>query len=131
MLKNYMDRLSKDEELDEILTEESKNQWTFYIDERTSASIEQQDNFILFQYDLGPCPTKGSDLEEMLNSNLAGRGTMGSVLGLDRHAQKAILWHKLPLDADYEWFRNELEDYINNAEFWSYFVRSEEPPKSN
>lgn len=131
MLKGYIDRMSREDELDDMIHEEDRGLWTFFVNERTSARLTEQDQTITFSCDLGPAPSKLSDLEDMLNSNLAGRGTMGSVLALDQLGQKSILWHQLPNDADYEWFRNEFEDFVNNAEYWSYFVRGEQIPKNN
>jgi hypothetical protein len=130
MLAQYLDRLSKEIELEDELHEEEKGVWSFFIDERLSLRLqESHEGVISFNADLGPLPTRLDRLEDMLHANLKSKGTLGANLGIDRNASKSILWRELPAQIDYEWFYNELEDFSNTAEFWSYFVRGEEMPE--
>lgn len=127
MLAQYLDRLSKELNIDDELQEEEKGLWTFLIDERTNIHLkEERSGAILLTSDLGPVPARLDKLEDMLYANLQGKGTLGATLGIDRTGTKSTLWRKIPPQADYEWFYNELEDFSNSVEYWSHFVRGEE-----
>lgn len=128
MLKSYIDRLCRESGLDEEFVDEGKNQWSFFIDQRTSMILKEESEKITFLCDLGPAPQKISQLEDMLYANLACCGTYGSVLGLDKTLQKAIIWRSFSPSTGYESFKTELKDFANCAEYWSYFVRSEQMP---
>lgn len=130
MLAQYLDRLSKEAQFDDELHEESKGVWSFFIDDRLSVRLEEaRDGAISFNCELGPVPPRLDRLEDMLHANLGSKGTLGANLGMDRNGAKSVLWRQLPPQADYEWFYNELEDFSNAAEYWSYFVRGEEMPE--
>jgi hypothetical protein len=130
MLAQYLERLSKEANLEDELQEEETGGWSFLITERLSLSLkEKPDGAFLLTTELGPVPSRIDRLEDMLQSNLGSKGTLGANLGIDQSGTKSVLWRQVPPRADYEWFCNELEDFANASEYWSYFVRGEEMPE--
>lgn len=126
MLSQFIDRLQKEQNIDGLLTDNEDGTWSFFIDEYSQALVKEEGDYFEFTTSIGKAPEKVHDLEALLAANLAARGTMGAVLGLNKTASEVILWHQLPKHVDFEWFQGELEEFLTYAQDWGQFVRGEE-----
>ena len=69
---------------------------------------------------LGPIPQENPAdfLTDAMNANLFGQGTDGAVLALSDDYKTVTLNKDIPIIHNYIDFRNNLEDFVNTAEFW-------------
>jgi hypothetical protein len=125
MLKSYIDRIIKEAQLEEDLTEETKNCWSFFLSPSLNFMIQEENESIIFTCELGQAPKSAKSLEELLYANFGFSGTFGSTIALDKSLDKAVIWRSILSHAGYECFRGNLEDFANCAEYWSGFVRGE------
>jgi len=75
---------------------------------------------VIFKSVLGPVPTsRGSMfLDKVMEANLFGRGTRGSILGLNNEATHLTLSLEIPEGISYREFKEKLEDFISIYDFW-------------
>ena len=79
--------------------------------------------------DFCDCPAEVDTLERLLLANFSGRGTLGSVLGLDAEQKRVTLKFALPSDGTYRDLREAVEDFYNCALFWKREIPNLSAPK--
>ena len=127
MLDQFMEKVSKEMELDEPLKAQVPNVYSIPLDEGlavtiTSKSTDQYE----FTCVLGPCPRgeREAFFTRLLQANLFGHDTFGSVLGMDVEANQLTLTKNIDYHIDYKEFRDIVEDFFNAADYWRTRGRS-------
>jgi hypothetical protein len=121
MIEQFMEKLSREMELDEPLKAQIPNVYTIPLDEGFSVTVTSPsaDHFALSS-ELGSLPSvnKEAFFTQLLLANLFGQGTHGSILGIDIDASILKLNREIDYYIEYKEFRDIVEDFINIADFW-------------
>jgi hypothetical protein len=76
-----------------------------------------------------------SDTEELLTmvmmGNLFGEQTGGAVIGIDEEEKNFILSLEIPFEVSYQGFYSEIENFINNVEFWQNQILNHRKSSAN
>ena len=119
-IKLYCEKLSKDLEMEEPIVEEASGVFDLPIDEGVSIKINLENQGFNLFCQLADCPTDNVEnfYTEILDSNLYGFVTRGSVLGINKQATHLTLSRQVYYDLTYEKFFDILQDFYNMANFW-------------
>jgi hypothetical protein len=119
-IKLYCEKLSKDLEMEEPIVEEASGVFDLPIDEGVSIKINLENQGFNLFCQLADCPTDNVEnfYTEILDSNLYGFVTRGSVLGINKQATHLTLSRQVYYDLTYEKFFDILQDFYNMAIFW-------------
>lgn len=121
-LDKLMEQFQKEMELERSLMTEVQDVYALPLDEGITITIRYspQAGGICFECPLIDCPRNNEELyyTTLLSANLFGQGTKGSVLGLNVDGSVVTLTLVIDYDIEYKEFRDLLEDFINNVDFW-------------
>lgn len=121
MLDSFMLQLCKEIELDPPLRSQLPGVYNYPLEEDLAFTITALSPFgFKLECTLGPCPKDRTEelFTEMLEGNLFGKTTFGSVLSLDEKGEKIMLCRVVDHKVDYREFRDTVEDFINVIDFW-------------
>lgn len=120
MLDGFIQQLCKELELDPPLKPQLPGMYNYPLEEDLAFTITALSPGFKLQCTLGPCPSDRNDdlYTELLEGNLFGKATFGSVLSLDEKGEKIILTRVVDYKVDYREFRDTIEDFINVIDFW-------------
>lgn len=121
MLKEYMEQLSKDMEVEGGFKPSEGGNYTLRFGEDFTIDIsEPTSGGISFTTNVAPCPRERQEafFTSALLGNLFGQGTRGGILGLNEEGSLLTLTKTIEYNIDYKEFKNQFEDYINAVDFW-------------
>lgn len=121
MLDQYMEKLSRDMELEGPLKAQIPNVYTIPLEEGFKVTIaETSADHLTLSSTIGTCPTMGKEafFTQLLLANLLGQGTRGAVLGMDIEANEVTVTQNIDYHVEYKDFRDIVEDFVNIADFW-------------
>jgi len=125
MLAKWMHTLSKELELDPPIREEAPRLYLLPFDEERSISIEETDQGYRFSCPLVQSASLSEELLiELMHATLFGQGTYGAILSLDSKGKTIEAHIHDPYSSTYGEFREKLEDFINNLDFWQEQLKS-------
>jgi len=115
-----MKTLQEDFELAAPFKKDSSGAYVFLIDEGVKMRIHALPKGFNFTCDVVDCPGgKEEDFfTQALLGNLFGKGTRGSILGLDEAGTMLTLSREVEEEVDYKEFKNLVEDFINTVDMW-------------
>ncbi len=122
-MQAVLDRLATELGLDESLPKEDDLVWTIPLEDTSITVTDLSPGFYLYT-ELTELP-KGAkeNLMVLLSTcNLFGQRTDNCVVGLEENKKMLSLSLSVPEDFDYENFYNQLEDFINQMDFWKETV---------
>ncbi len=131
MVEEHIAQLVKELELPQKLPQEADGVWRIPLDDDSVIVTDLNPGVYLYTslVDLPSGPQE--ELMVLLSTcNLFGQRTDGAVIGLEENGRRLSLSLAIAEDLDFDGFRNHLEDFINQKDFWSDKVRNwgEEPP---
>lgn len=122
MLKQFMDQLSSELQIADLLAPNEDQSYAFLLDPDLQISIKENVQFgtLSMSAKLAQFPQHLQEqfLLKTMQSNLFGQETGGGVLGLDQDGRMLIFTHIILSPLEYKEFRNALEDFANYAEAW-------------
>jgi hypothetical protein len=120
MLAKYIQQLVKELEMQGSLATEVPGVYDFPIDEEISVTISDIPQGFTMTSTFADAPSENEELfyTQALLANLYGEGTEGCILGLDAEGEKLILSRKIDYNIEYKEFKDLIEDFLNNVEFW-------------
>lgn len=121
MLEEFVEKLSRDMELEEPIKAKIPNIYAIPLEEGftvtlTSVSPDQ----LKLNCTIGSCPTveREAFFTQLLLANLFGQGTHDAILGMDIDANELTLTQNIDYHIEYKEFRDIIEDFLNIADFW-------------
>ena len=121
MLEDFIEKLSREMELEEPLKAQVPGIFVLPLDEGLNITITSTPSHSLaFSCTVGVCPNTGKEAfyTRLLLANLFGQGTKGAVLALDLEAGQVTLTQNFDYHLEYKDFRDAIEDFINAADLW-------------
>lgn len=121
MLDQFMEKLSKDMELEQPFKAKIPNVYTIPLEEDLHVTISSNsiDRYELSSI-IGACPSIGKEefFSRILLANLFGQGTYHAILGLDSEATQLTVSHTIDYHIEYKEFKDIIEDFLNCADQW-------------
>jgi hypothetical protein len=120
-LKSFMIELSHELGLEKPLSPIMPGVYALPIEEDITITVSENPEGISFTSTFGKCPTirREEFLTQMMEANLFGQGTDGTVLGLSEDGQKMTLSYQISgEDIAYDHFSDKIEDFITVMDFW-------------
>lgn len=127
MLHEWMIKLVQELNLPKQIAEEVEGSYRFPIDDEVRVEIMDTPPGCRFFCSLIDCPKQNQEVvfEYLLLGNLFGQGTGGAILGIDENGQRLTLSRNIDYAIDYKQFKEILEDFCNEADFWCSEIRTE------
>jgi hypothetical protein len=124
MLKEFLKKLCEELGVSPVPKPDEKNVYTVEIAASVLLQMKDLDPGIWMQAKLEECPKqKREDLFiALMQANLLGQGTAGSVIGLDREEKFLTLSSALPYEMSYHAFKENLEDFANYYIYWKGLI---------
>ena len=119
MLQEHLSTLTSDLGLKEPLKLNEKKSCAFTIAE-VDIKISQADAGVFFKANIAQTPQKKREeiFTKLMQANLLGQGTAGSVIGIDKQEKFLTLSLIIPYEMNYEAFKETLEDFVNYLIYW-------------
>lgn len=121
LLKDFIDEYDAADDF----FEDTPGEWNFYLDRNHAMSLIQDGPEIELRCQIAETPKRLSTLENLLNANYLGLGTLGNSLALDGSGNNVILVRRLSEATDYPLFEEALEHFLENALHWIDFLDEE------
>lgn len=120
MLKQLVDQLGRDLDMQDLITQEEKNEYILPFDENIQVEAIQRNHSILLKGTIGECPKQHPDafLLRTIEANLFGAGTRGASIGLREEGNMLTLSLELDYNASFKDFKERLEDFVSVIAFW-------------
>lgn len=120
MLDTLVQQLGQELQMEEFIVSTAPGAYNLTFDGNIKVDISQTDQSYLFKSPIGPCPKQNLEafFVKTLEANLFGRGTRGTVIGLNPEGNVLTLSLELDYNSGYRDFREKLEDFVNVLDFW-------------
>jgi hypothetical protein len=126
MLKELIDKLLVDLEMDKEDIAEEEGRFTIDLDENLAVTFNELSPQGIGMFSiLGPCPeTKQEELfTALMTSNLFGEQTGGAVIGLDSKGKKITMRLDIAQEMTYSEFFSDVENFLNYVDFWQHELK--------
>ena len=122
MLKDYLQQITLDLDIDEDINSEQSNEFNLQLDENINVTLiihDEHKNIFTFFSSLGKIPAGDHEefYVELMSANLFGQGTGGAVLSINSQNQ-LVLAQTFSYEINYQDFRDFLEEFVNHVDFW-------------
>ncbi len=121
MLNTLVENFGKSLDINELITTKTPGEYTIAFDTANVITIKQCEGEVyLVSCTIAPCPKQNLDAfyTLLLESNLFGQATLGSILGLNEDGSLLTLSLELDYNTNDKEFREKIEDFLNIADFW-------------
>lgn len=117
MLEKFLDTLTRELDLPPCLCKENKA--TFALGD-TKTIIQKTDPGYFFTATVHALPKTNQEelFMKVMQGNLLGQGTGGSVIAMDQDEKHFILSRAVGYELDYPGFKELLEEFINYIHYW-------------
>jgi Tir chaperone protein (CesT) family len=120
-LETYARKLGEDLHLTEQFVRTDEGGFKINLSPTLIVTLDPVEDGALFAAEVGrvgEVAEPESLWELLLLANLFGQGTGGAVLSLDSSGTKVRLHQAFPFELPYVQFKEQLEQFVNYAEFW-------------
>lgn len=119
-LAQLMQLFQKELGLDKPIPQDDTGAYVIYMDTDLSFYVTELTPGFALTCEVAACPSEQQEefYTQMMLANLFGQGTEGAILGLSDDGNTLILSREIEYSADYERFKEILEDYMNAVDFW-------------
>lgn len=120
MLDTFMQQLMKDMEVEGSLATEVPGVYAIPVDENVSVFVSSIPRGFTLRCQVAPIAPENEEIfyTHVLQANLFGQGTDGSILGLDSEGKQLILSREIDYNIEYKEFSELIEDFLNSVDFW-------------
>jgi hypothetical protein len=121
MLAQYLQQICQELSIEEKPELNSEGYYVVSIDDSLNIRFkENQDTTIFLQSLCAPIPKQDAEsfFTLIMKAHLFGKETGKSFFGIDGKEENLLISQLLPPRVGYDGFRSELEDYVNQVEFW-------------
>ncbi len=120
MLEQLIKQLGQELDMTEQITKNEEEHYLLSFEPEIDVEAIECDKCHLLKGAIGPCPTSNGEsfLMKVMEANLFGRGTRGSVIGIDNEEKMLTLTLELDYNSSYKDFKEKLEDFISVVDFW-------------
>ncbi|MFT5318153.1 MAG: hypothetical protein ACI8RA_001415 [Chlamydiales bacterium] len=121
MLKDLIDKLLIDLEMNQDEMAEEEGRITIDLDENLSVSFSELSPKGIGMFSvLGPCPKMKQEelFTTLMTSNLFGDQTGGAIIGLDSQGKNVTMRLDIPRQLTYSEFYGDVENFLNYVDFW-------------
>lgn len=121
MLKDLIDKLLIDLEMDRNEVAEEEGRVTIDLDENLSVTFNELSPIGIGMFSkLGSCPEMQQEelFTTLMTSNLFGDQTGGAIIGLDSQGKTVTMRLDIPRQVTYAEFYGDVENFLNYVDFW-------------
>jgi len=117
MLVKWIQQLGQELEMSDLIKQLETNQYEIPFYPAFHVKIQQLEHSCLLKSDIAECSSPEL-LTIAMESNLFGRGTRGTLIGLSESGKMLTLSLELDYNSSYNEFKEKLEDFISVVDFW-------------
>lgn len=119
MLDKWIKQLGQELEITDLIKIKEANNYLLPLN-NFQINAFQFNQYCLLKGEIGSCPQQNveSFLLKIMEANLFGRGTRGSIIGLNESGKLLTLTYELDYNKSYKEFKEKLEDFISVINFW-------------
>ncbi len=120
MLAEYMKQLQEEMQIAGDFSTEPPGTFVLPLGENVAVKLSPLNQGFYLSSSIAPCPQvkKEAFLGYLLQGNLFGQGTKDAILGTSEDGNLLTLSKAVEYTVDYKKFKDILEDFINNVDFW-------------
>jgi len=133
VIKEYLTQLSQELKLKPTTVKTKEvGVFEFEVDPLTKVELAEYELGITLKTELCETPTQdtGELYAKMMDANVFGIGTFGSVLGMSEDNKFLLLTKYIDYQPTYQEFRDTFEDYVNAVKFWQEKAEPYQGPPS-
>jgi Tir chaperone protein (CesT) family len=119
MLENWIKQLGQELDITDLITQTEPLHYVIPLNNYQIRAIPSNQSYLL-KGEIGNCPEQNTEsfLLKLMEANLFGRGTRGSIIGLNESGKLLTLTYQLDYNRSYKEFKEKLEDFISVLDFW-------------
>lgn len=120
MLEKLINQFGQEFAMEDIITSSEEQHYQLPFENGVEIEAIELEKSYLFKGIIAPKPEQNSEsfLLKVMEANLFGMGTRGSVIGLNEDGKQLTLSHELDYNSSYKDFKEKLEDFISVIDFW-------------
>ncbi len=125
MLDDYLTLLSEELDLEPPLSLNDQKEVIFSISDKDILLKDLSPGFYCHA-PITPLPEKKREdiFMQIMQANLLGQGTGGSIIGSDQDEKNLTLSLHIPYEINYSTFKEKVEDFVNYLLFWQEKIES-------
>lgn len=125
MINEYLSLLSEELSIDPVLSLNEQKESYLSIAGKDILIRDLVPGFYCYAK-ITPLPEKKREdiFMQIMQANLLGQGTGGSIIGCDKNEKNLTLSLHIPYEINYSTFKEKVEDFVNYLLFWQDKIES-------